>query len=69
MPLSDSALSALLQSQIKSIPAVDVVDDAVFKGHCDALAAAIVTHIVTSAVVTVPVTSGSSAGVYMGTIA
>lgn len=67
MPLSDAALSTLIQSQLKAAP-MDVVDDAKFKAWADALAAAIVMHVVANAVVTVAVTGGSSAGVYAGTV-
>ena len=66
MPLSDSALSTLIQTELKSI--VPVVDDAVFKAWSDAMATAIVDHIKANAVVTVAVTSGSSSGTYTGTV-
>jgi len=66
MPLSDSALSTLIQSELKSV--VPVVDDDDFKAWADAVAAAIVDHIKANAVVTVAVTSGSSSGTYTGTV-
>lgn len=66
MPLSDTALSNLIQTELKA--AAPVVDDADFKAWADALAAAIVDHIVANAVVTVAVTSGSSSGTYVGTV-
>ena len=67
MPLSDAALSNLIQTELKS--ALPVVDDADFRAWADALASAIVDHIKANAVVTVAVTSGSSAGAYTGTVA
>jgi len=68
MPLSDSALSTLIQSELKGASGLDVNDDDSFQAWADALAAAIVDHIVANAVVTVAVTSGSSSGTYTGTV-
>lgn len=66
MPLSDAALSTLIQGELKA--ALPVVDDADFKAWADAVAAAIVNHITANARVTVAVTGGSSAGSYTGTV-
>ena len=68
MPLSQSGLSSLIQSELKASSSVSVVDDAGFQDWADRMAAAIVNHITANAVVTVAVTSGSSAGTYIGTV-
>ena len=68
MPLSESGLSNLIQSELKASPSVGVIDDAGFKDWADRMAAAIVNHITANAVVSVTVTSGSSAGTYTGTV-
>ena len=68
MPLSQSGLSSLIQSELKASSSVSVIDDASFKDWADGMAEAIVTHITANAVVSVTITSGSSAGTYVGTV-
>lgn len=63
MPMSKPTLSALIKSKITAT--ATVTDDAELVKFCDALADAIVTHILASALVTLTtatVTSGAGSG-------
>lgn len=54
MALSDSVLAAAMRATILVKPAAGAVDGAALTALCDALAAAVVTHITSAAVVTIP---------------
>lgn len=60
MPLSSSVLSTELQTEIAAV--LNIVDPAQLKKVCDAIAAAVVTHIQNNALVSGTVTSGAGAG-------
>lgn len=64
MPLigSDSVLSAAIKAQILARPAINAVDGDALDDLCDAIAAAVVTHITANAVLAVTgVTPGGGA--------
>lgn len=58
--LANDIMAELVKRNFKSIDLNRVI--------CEAVAVAVVAHIKTNAVVTTPVTSGSSAGSYEGTV-
>lgn len=51
MPLAAPALSTLMQANIAAKPSISATDATATKDLCDAIAAAVVTHITTAAVV------------------
>lgn len=51
MPLAPPVLSALMQAGMLANPAVLAVSGAALTGMCDAIAAAVVTHLTTAGVV------------------
>jgi hypothetical protein len=65
MPLNASALSTLMRSQLLASPASGATDNAALTAMCDAIAAAVVLHITSSA--TVAVAGATSCGAGVGT--
>lgn len=54
MALNASILSMLARAEILSRPGIQALDNSGLTDLCDALAAAVITHITTAGVVTVP---------------
>lgn len=54
MALSAAVLSAAMRAAILDLPEVNAVDDVGLTDFCDAIAGAVVDHIIAAAVVTVP---------------